>query len=72
MARHCAICGKELKKSNGPIGPICMRKYANKNLSTSYRIPAAVQITYLKKHEIFGDDEYEQEKDDTTSSGSQT
>lgn len=51
MSRYCAICGRELKISNGPIGPVCIKKYA----IGFCRIPREIELEYLRKHDIFGD-----------------
>lgn len=65
----CSICGKELKKTAGSIGPVCMRKQSLNAPRQVYRISKEVHIKYLKKHDLFAEDEDGQGQDETTSAG---
>lgn len=65
MAIYCTICGKELHKSLGPIGPKCLQKIMPRNkrrtsIRTEYK-------TYYQHHEDFFGDLDDQEKNDRTS-----
>lgn len=71
MANYCEICGRELKKSSGPIGPTCMKKFSNKNLTISHKVSDELRLKYLKKHDIFGDEDG-QTKDAQAGTNSQT
>ena len=31
MSHYCAVCGRELIKTSGPIGPTCLRKIQPRN-----------------------------------------
>jgi len=31
MSNYCRVCGRELKKTNGPIGPKCLQKIKGKS-----------------------------------------
>lgn len=51
---YCIICGRELKKSNGPIGPVCAKKNNRQLKVTSARNSRKQELKYIeKKHDIF-------------------
>ena len=53
---RCLVCGRPLMKSNGPIGPTCLRK--RRTYSMSRRSVKDANIKYLRTNDIFkeGDD----------------
>ncbi len=54
MTRHCRVCGKELKKTAGDIGPKCLQKIQPKNR----RIGRTSKQQYIKiwsKYDLYGD-----------------
>ncbi len=64
MSRYCTVCGRELTKSEGPIGPKCLQKLKPRNI----RAPRARKAHYGKiaaKYDMYGG-ENGQEEDDRT------
>lgn len=53
MITHCSVCGRKMEKTQGPIGPVCLRK-KNGHFKKS-KANTKAQLEYLKKHEIFAD-----------------
>lgn len=68
MSKYCSICGRELKKSAGPIGPTCLRRTNRSLRRKSSKIPDHIMIDYLEKHDIFSEENYGQTKNDASSS----
>lgn len=66
MAHYCQVCGKKLQKTHGPVGPVCLKKYGNKNLKCT-RVPKQVLTDYLKKHDLFGDNDEQGQNAETSS-----
>ena len=62
MVRHCEICGREIEKTVGPIGPTCMRKFATTKRKI-HRIPKSIQIEYARMHDIFPDGGQDQKEE---------
>lgn len=53
MAKYCSVCGRELKKSEGPIGPKCLQKMRPKNLRTR-RISREKYAAVWEQYDLFG------------------
>ena len=53
--KTCLICGRQLKKSPGIIGPGCLAKL--KGQLKSKRISTKEYVKYMAKHDLFADEE---------------
>ncbi len=69
MSKYCQICGRELTKSAGPIGPKCLQKLKGKS-SRGTRLSKAQYIKMAAKHDMYGDLNG-QEEDESTSKSSE-
>jgi hypothetical protein len=65
MGIFCSVCGKELVKSNGPIGPTCLRRLKPKNLR-KYNSNSAY-IKMFGNQDFFGEDKDGQKQDGSAS-----
>ena len=62
MSNYCAVCGRELTKTSGPIGPKCLQKMRPRNM----RIRGVTKKQSEKiciEYDMFGEN-YGQTKDD--------
>ena len=66
MSRYCVMCGRELTKTTGPIGPKCLQKIRPKNKRVA-RASKTQQRKILAKYDIYGGLEGGQRKDDSSS-----
>lgn len=64
--KYCTACGRLLKKSPGPVGPVCMRKQTNR--SPRGRVSKKCYIKYMKAHDIFAEEHCGQRTDAEASS----
>jgi len=67
MPHYCTVCGRELTKTAGPIGPKCLQKLQPRNR----RIRGLTKQQYEKisiKYDMYGED-HGQTEDDSTSEG---
>lgn len=65
MSHYCSVCGRELTKTDGPIGPKCLQKIRPKNA----RVRGITKAQYLKmwaKYDMYGENDG-QEEDGATS-----
>lgn len=61
---HCHVCGRELTKSPGPIGPKCLQKLKGK--SRVARFSRAQYIKMAAKHDMYGELNGQKENDATS------
>ena len=69
MSNYCAVCGRELTKSAGPVGPKCLQKLQPRNR----RVRGLTKKQYEKlcaKYDMYGEND-EQTEDDTSSESSE-
>lgn len=53
MHRYCAVCGRRLIKTDGPIGPVCKRRMLGL-ISRRKRMSKKTYIKMMKKYDLFG------------------
>lgn len=70
MSVYCSVCGRELKKSEGPIGPKCLQKMRPRNRRAS-RISKAQYIRMWAKHDMYKGQNGEQGEDETSGQASE-
>lgn len=58
----CLVCGRKLKKSSGPIGPTCLKKFQTHNIRVQ-NVPSDEAIQALEENDLFEEDEGEQRQD---------
>lgn len=56
MARYCSICGRELKKSEGPIGPKCLQKIKPRNIRTISASKLKAYAEMAAKFDLYSED----------------
>lgn len=64
MSNYCTVCGRELTKSLGPIGPKCLQKMRPRN----HRIRGVTKKQHEKlciKYDMYGEN-YGQAENDAT------
>lgn len=54
MSRYCSVCGRELTRSIGPIGPKCLQKIRGKTSRGGIRPSKAQYIKMAAKHDMYG------------------
>lgn len=67
MSNYCTICGRELTKSAGPVGPKCLQKLQPRN----HRVRGLTKKQYEKlcaNYNMYG--EYDEQTENDTSSES--
>ena len=61
MSPHCTVCGRELVKTSGPIGPTCLRKIQPRNRRTRKLTKKQYENICLK-YDIYSSPEARQRK----------
>lgn len=69
MSHYCSVCGRELRKTAGPIGPKCLQKMRPRNIRARH-ITKAQHNKMWTKYDMYGGNN-EPEKDDSTSESSE-
>lgn len=64
MSHYCSICGRELKKTAGPIGPKCLQKLQPRNMRMP-RLSKKQHEEICKRYDMYGEDN-EQRKTNAT------
>lgn len=67
MSRYCSVCGRELTKTEGPIGPKCLQKMRPRNI----RVRGITKAQHMKmwaKYDMYGDNNGPKEDDATSES----
>lgn len=67
MSNYCSVCGRELTKTEGPIGPKCLQKMRPRNIRVR-RITKAQYIKMWAKYDMYGDNNGPEEDDSTSES----
>ena len=57
MIRRCKICGKQLKKTVGDIGPGCLRKISGRKTKKIARLSRKGYLRQLRGQDMFGGDD---------------
>lgn len=67
MPHYCSVCGRELTKTNGPIGPKCLQKMRPRNIRTC-NITKSQYLKMWARYDMYGENNG-QEEDDGTGEG---
>lgn len=67
MSHYCAVCGRELTKTDGPIGPKCLQKMRPRNIRKR-GITKAQYIRMWAKYDMYGETNGQKEDDATSES----
>lgn len=64
MSHYCSICGRELTRSNGPIGPKCLQKMKPKSLR-SKTLSTTQYVKMAAKYDMYGESDGQGKNDQT-------
>lgn len=62
MSRYCVVCGRELTKTMGPVGPKCLQKIRPRNM----RIRRISKAQFSASYDMYGGDNGQKENDETS------
>lgn len=62
MSHYCTVCGRELIKTSGPIGPTCLRKTQPRNRRVRGLTRKQCEIICIK-HDMYGGNDGQTEDD---------
>ncbi len=65
MAHYCSVCGRELVKTSGPIGPVCLKKIKPRNA----RVRGITKKQFEKicvKYDMYGENDGQREDDSSS------
>ena len=57
MSGYCAVCGRELKKSIGPIGPKCLKKMKPHSLRLDKKDTKSQRMMMAEKYDMYLEEE---------------
>lgn len=70
MSHYCSVCGRELTKTAGPIGPKCLQKMKPRNIRVK-RVSKAQYSKISASYDMYGGNQSEQREDDASSESSE-
>lgn len=65
MSHYCSVCGRELVKTSGPIGPTCLKKIKPRNS----RVRGITKKQFEKicvKYDMYGENDGQTEDDSSS------
>lgn len=65
MSRYCTVCGRELTKTSGDIGPRCLQKMKPRNMR-QYKITKAQQCKICAKYDLYGENNGSRQNDEAS------